>query len=45
MDHNVPGAAEESTIPVGALVTQFANSSTSQAPAWLIDESSNACFV
>lgn len=45
MDHNVPDAAEESPIPLGAMVMQFANSFTSQAPAWLIDESSNACFA
>lgn len=45
MDHSVPDAAEESPIPVGTMVMQFANSFTSQAPAWLIDESSNACFA
>lgn len=45
MDHNVPDTAEESPSPVGAMVMQFANSFTRQAPAWLIDESSNACFA
>lgn len=44
MDHGVPDTAEEPPIPMMLLVP-FANSLASQAPAWSIDESSNACFA